>query len=785
MANDVRLTAAQKKAVDQVLGLLKGIRDRAPERPSVYGRTIVELHTDVDLRQHWEGLAYQRERNVVSILGGRGVGKTTVLEEVLRRLLDKESADTIIIDPIVPESFLQGDHPLGWISAALWPHVRQIEEQLRRSNRDAGANELRKVYRDFASSVRAFVLGDRATSASPYDATTRLIDESTWLAVAGYEVPRKLGALVETLFALHLEVSPRGDRRSQGRPLLVVSFDDVDLHPDRLASILSAMPVVLAHPAVVVLVAADPELLNSGAEAQCRKLVPNEDASKARQLARDQLRKRLPLDLRVSLPTLTVPERLDFVPEGEESSLRDVLAGIRICDRFIGPKTMLDLFDLSWNLPQVSGTPEAATCYVHMLPDDPRSLSQLYWMTSRYHRALETVPREGGPLRGNPEYRRQFFGFMRAFLLAVADEYVEAGSLFEQTYEFLEGEAEVRIRLGDFSLGRQATERPLFKGGDRALVPLEPFLQVDGATLPPPVSGLLFLVTELAYMPLRTGIFGALQYPGGIGPNDGGILTREGRFGWPWPQFESFLIHDALARRWRLPLIRSARELAGVERLAGETATLWRLRLLYWYLSSVVEAARSPGEEIRYEIADADLSSDDLWADLVKHASTVLLDISDSAGTDSNFPLPMQNDYERWVLRDLAWMSFDEVARDEEVKARIAAFRAQLCEDLEITEDQMEAGLSDAEGYLAQAKENYPEYLRLDALDLQSLVLRIAQGDDQALAQAMLILRIDRTRSDKRAQLEAVLRRLGHEVPGLTEAWDRAKIDQTPAILNE
>jgi len=775
----VRLSSAQEMAVQEVLRKLRQLSERRTPRWSVHGETMAELQANPGLIADWEGFAYNRERNVVSILGGRGMGKTTVLEEVLRRTAAESRPGTVILDPIIPESFLLGDHPIAWVAASLGPHVERLEERLRSAELDSAAEALRRSYRSFNERVHMYLIAEVTAGASQSETGSRMVDRQVTASRAGYELPASLAELVDALLDAQIQLNPQASEDAGHRGLLLVPFDDVDLHPAQLSRIVQAIPILVAHPAVVVIFTADPVILQSQVMRAFGDLLESEDEIRVLELTHDQLRKRFPSDLRVTLPSFNPRERLAFVPAGSRESLVDVLRSVQIERSSLGPQNLADFFDMSWNF-ESGSAPEPIfrlTGYADMLPDDPRSLTQLHGIVSSHAATLICIAEERPRFWTTAEYRDAFFRLMKEFLVFLSEKYVEASAGFSEFYRFDDFDSQVIVaRPGGMEFGTRVGHGfAPFDNRDIAVDLTDFTVDYEGREYSPAAAGLFSFGLELEFLPVQVGVRRAPVPPGRV--NDKAVFRAEGgRFGWPLPNIESYLIHMTRAARWALPLEESGDALVGRDKFKGQEATAWRLRLLYWYISSVIEAPVVGGLEIRHVIEDDELESDALWQQLAARVGEVVALINELATGGSDFALTIHSDYFRWILRDLSWMTFEEVARDSEVQRRVKGLRDAVCKTMAWGADLMNEGESDAKGYLVEARRELP-VAKIEDIDFESFVPDLVSGDKQAVAKAMYALSTDRTRSAKRSTLEALMRTLGHKVPELTESQIDQRVD--------
>lgn len=249
------------------------------------------------------------EPTTISLLGCRGTGKTTTMRAVLRQLAhdEKEGKSVTLLTPILdPEIIRPEKDALSWVMAGLGEYVDRLEREGTVRCHDKLADAYRQLVRKH-DSTRPDYIKNLARVTSTADEYAQELDDTARSSVSFSKQFKEFIALL--LCAI------RDSRRGNGTPLLVVSFDDLDLAPEAVSSVLEAVRHCLVSPFVVVLVSGDQKLLEAALAQEVRKSLDSSNlgSDELARLVNDKVRKLLPEGLRVRMRDLTLAERVDVL----------------------------------------------------------------------------------------------------------------------------------------------------------------------------------------------------------------------------------------------------------------------------------------------------------------------------------------------------------------------------------------------------------------------------------------------------------------------------------------
>lgn len=553
--------------------------------------------------------------------------------------------------------------------------------------------------------------------------------------------------------------------------MLVVVFDDVDLHFERSKAILESIPVILSHPAVTVLIAADLDILRTELARASKQFLLDEKDSTAIRLADDQLRKRLPKHLRTSLPIMTGVERIKFTPQGVTENLLELMRSIRIIKSKFGPQTFADFFDISWNvpIPADDDSNKRYTLYANFLPDDPRSLTQLYRMIANYRDQLIPLAKKK-EFWDDDEYKRIFYDLIKSIIDFHLEKHPDEENIIKKAviFEFQNRAIHVNPEGLDYGISRSSR---LLGTETRVGFAREYWVRIGEENPSLETTALLHFLAELSYMPLDAYYEKRIATPGRI--NSYLCDPDDRKFGWPMINFDSFLLHFCHNYRWEQNFRLITKGLGGIEQAKIEQnhGHILRMKLLFGYLYCCNEVARKQGAALPVFLSKRVKPTKTQWDRLTQTTRKMIQEIRKEAKEGYTLASEIMVDYSRWVLRDLAWLTFKEVVDDNIVRDQVTSFRHSLIQMLDLHERMVEGGLRDAQGYLAEAKREMP-ILKIEDLDMEELLPALLQRDQGAISTVLYALRTDTKPSATRARIEALLRQLGIKVP---EALDEVE----------
>lgn len=202
--------------------------------------------------------------NVITILGGRGSGKTSVFL-TLKKYYSSEyiKKNDIILPLIVPDNMGENSDTLGWIISYLGRYVEDLESKFRNKDNEEAAyygrkqcignkddtlkekfKELRKTYEIRKEAYLNKVL-KRDEGTREYIQDKAKITEADQLLIVDFK------EFVNSLIATQKKVQPDIE------PLILVFFDDVDISAHRCPEVLETIRNYLNHPNIVVFVSGD------------------------------------------------------------------------------------------------------------------------------------------------------------------------------------------------------------------------------------------------------------------------------------------------------------------------------------------------------------------------------------------------------------------------------------------------------------------------------------------------------------------------------------------------
>lgn len=191
---------------------------------------------------------YTQCYNNISILGGRGTGKTSLLIEIRKEL--EKSKDNIIFDIITPDIDDKED-TLGWVVSLLIEKLNEFRNDNSLScpiynNHypiDDSINKLTQSY-FFRQAAYEKVIVNDYTSKIDY-----LKDNENKLN-ADVELKKNFNNFIDSIIESKQKLN-------NDLPMLIFMFDDVDIHCRKINEVLTTIMKYLCHPNIVNVIAAD------------------------------------------------------------------------------------------------------------------------------------------------------------------------------------------------------------------------------------------------------------------------------------------------------------------------------------------------------------------------------------------------------------------------------------------------------------------------------------------------------------------------------------------------
>lgn len=238
------------------------------------------------LQGHLQGYPQMYE-NVFAILGGRGSGKTSVIQTIHEQLLQKDDNGDIVLPIIIPET-ISDKHCsiLGWIMATVEQVIDDIESQFQSLENSRGGlwvcsqmgNKSKDFFKDchlrrdnklreqYESLKRDCIPDHGITSAFSYD---DMVGLQVHLSQKQFALIRNLNAFWDDVTAYwkaikSMQKLAKGENISedgQQYPLIILMFDDVDLVPERSLELLNSTFQYFTNPNIVLIVTAAEKVL--------------------------------------------------------------------------------------------------------------------------------------------------------------------------------------------------------------------------------------------------------------------------------------------------------------------------------------------------------------------------------------------------------------------------------------------------------------------------------------------------------------------------------------------
>lgn len=233
--------------------------ERLLDRIEEHRRQLERIGKDEYERDSQYNLMYD---NIFSIFGKRGAGKTSAMF-TLKKILETKNEYDIVLPIVMPEMIPQECSMIGWILSLLEEIVDELDSKMNDKMKDDDMkfgdcmyrqkNTLKREY----EKVKELCFSQFYQSEGIESFSTALINKERQTQNS-FNFSKRLGKFWDLLKQTIQKVNAQ---KGIGEPLLYIIFDDVDLLPEAVTTLLSTIIKYLSHPNIIVFVTADEELL--------------------------------------------------------------------------------------------------------------------------------------------------------------------------------------------------------------------------------------------------------------------------------------------------------------------------------------------------------------------------------------------------------------------------------------------------------------------------------------------------------------------------------------------
>lgn len=734
------------------------------------GQFVEMQHASVSRDQN-ESTVYFSNTDMRTILigGGRGFGKTTLLNQLAEHLTNERRADRLVFPPIRPDLFISGDHPLGWVLSSFALHVNALLSSLSREGLSERTEDLKVRRAIFEDSAAAFLTAPRLTQQHSDSSVESNYPVEQYRS--GANVTDSYYKLVDLMFACRRELAEK--RQEQfGTPLLVILIDDLDLFPSNGELLLNMLPTLLIHPSVAIVMTADYNLLFSKLMVENTKMFGAQGRPEVvAALTRDQLKKRLPLQYRETITSYSDREALLFKPLHAKRSLLEMMRKVLVRRSDFGPCTLADYFDLRWAFKEeeIESEDLLYSMYARMLPDEPRSLVQLYDVMradiEKLAAALQAHPET--PLDEIPDYQDLLRNLIVDFCEHIGTKHPDATEHVVSKLHVARDQKSLTI--DDFQIRTSTSfyQRRFSNGRDciNILSEVRARTEKGESDLSEAASVLVHFFSDIAWFPFAKSSIGRI-HPSRepvyvLNQRDDKSLDVE----WPPLDFDTFITHEVQRVYWTTWADSLFKK--GVRRTQEDDPVTARVLVFVEYMRSICKATVGRSICLKPLSGITRTSLPEIASDLLKLMKQTLEVLTKNRGSHDSYASSLRGDL------TLYWVTaLQVIARLPELKEELedvpgvdeVATLAQLVYEgilptLEIQPERLEYYSQRASARLRAMSRNYSAFT-ISPEFITHIWPRLLAHDNDAIRQANTALEMDPSPSQERDQLQTILERL-------------------------
>lgn len=218
-------------------------------------------------------LAYEKYDNFISILGNRGLGKTSIMMTIIKELNNHsffEPSNNMntynydLISPlIVPDDMSDQSDILGWIIVVLEKIFQQEKEKLTyrhcldSKEEDMFVDIQEKFFR-LKKNYQYRKLDYKKIISEHYEGSSTYVRKMSEVQEQDYQIIDTFHSLIDELIKCKRKINEIN--RCYEEPLLFLFFDDVDMTAKNSTSILEQLLTFLTHSHIVVFISGDYDL---------------------------------------------------------------------------------------------------------------------------------------------------------------------------------------------------------------------------------------------------------------------------------------------------------------------------------------------------------------------------------------------------------------------------------------------------------------------------------------------------------------------------------------------
>lgn len=388
--NEIRIGA--RPLTDQELGLTLPTYEKIEEQME-HMRKTAEKSNDI---------SFQKTNNI-GILGCRGAGKTSILQTLRKKIIDKQNGD-IVLKIIIPENMSESSTLMENILGLLKQEVDKLEKDYTQTvgyciNKQSKLTEL---YNNLVRTYTYIQKDYRNILISEFTSENEYVKKSKEVFNSDSEFIQNWSKLLDELIHEKKE-QQKNTGKEKSQPMLIVFIDDIDLSTYRCTDVVKTLLSYLSNSNIITFISGD---IDTFEEALTLDFLRKEQAmdngvfheifyngednllTRKKQLAYEYLKKVLPPMYRHQVQVWHLEERGKYIVQTDENSrsLTKLLQD-RLCSYI--PAEAFEYYDY------VDGEARILPYFYHMFDSTSRGLNNVYAVLQQIKKNEDgTIPYE-------------------------------------------------------------------------------------------------------------------------------------------------------------------------------------------------------------------------------------------------------------------------------------------------------------------------------------------------------------------------------------------------------